>query len=260
VTITGTQLNVFWSFFPVGETATVTFQASFVGPSPVVNTAFLEWASIPIDPNPPLVPQSSYNVFSTERRYDPPSQTINDYRVSSSATVVTPSLPDTGFAPNVVTDLSDRQPVLYAQTGGTTLDIPSLRINIPVVGVPKKQGKWDVTWLLNQAGWLEGTAFPSWNGNSVLTAHVYDANGLPGPFVDLNKLRYGDKIVIHAYGQKYTFEVRENKIVAPNDTSVMKHEEKPWLTLVTCKEYDEKTNSYKKRVVIRAVLVSVTAE
>ncbi len=260
VTITGTQLNVFWSFFPVGETATVTFQARFVGPSPVVNTAFLEWSSIPIDPNPPLVPQSSHNVFSTERRYDPPSQTINDYRVSSSATVVTPSLPDTGFAPNVVTDLSDRQPVLYAQTGGTTLDIPSLNLNIPVVGVPKKQGTWDVTWLLNQAGWLEGTAFPSWNGNSVLTAHVYDANGLPGPFVNLSKLRYGDKIVIHAYGQKYTFEVRENKIVAPNDTSVMKHEDKPWLTLVTCKEYDEKTDTYKKRVVIRAVLVSVTAE
>jgi sortase (surface protein transpeptidase) len=40
----------------------------------------------------------------------------------------------------------------------------------------------------------------------------------------------------------------------------MKHEEKSWLTLVTCKDYDEKTNTYRKRVVVRAVLVSVEWE
>jgi len=260
VTLTGTQLNVFWTSFPLGETATVTFQAAFVGPSPVVNTAFLEWSSIQIDPNPPMVPQSPHNVFSTERRYDPPSQTINDYRVSSSATLSTPALPETGFAPNVVTDLSDKEYVRYSQTGGTMLEIPSLGINIPVVGVPKKQGTWDVTWLGNQAGWLEGSAFPSWNGNSVLTGHVYLSNGLPGPFVNVNALKYGEKIIIHANGQKYTFEVRENKVVEPNDQTVMKHEEKPWLTLVTCKEYDAATNTYRKRVVVRAVLVSVVRE
>jgi LPXTG-site transpeptidase (sortase) family protein len=114
--------------------------------------------------------------------------------------------------------------------------------------------------LDKQAGWLEGSAFPSWNGNSVLTGHVYLSNGLPGPFVNLNRLKYGDRIIIHAYGQKYIFEVSENKVVEPNDTSVLKHEEKPWLTLLTCKEYDEKTNTYRKRVAVRAVLVSVTWE
>jgi len=105
--------------------------------------------------------------------------------------------------------------------------------------VPKKNGTWNVSWLENQAGWLEGSAFPSWNGNSVLTGHVYLASGLPGPFVSLNKLKFGDKIVVHAYGQKYIFEVQTNTIVDPNDKSVMKHEEKSWLTLVTCKDYDE---------------------
>ena len=61
-------------------------------------------------------------------------------------------------------------------------------------------------------------------------------------------------------GQKYTFEVRSNETVAPNDVSAFKHEQRPWLTLVTCREYDEKTNSYRKRVIVRAVLVSVTDE
>ncbi|RPI93025.1 MAG: sortase [Chloroflexi bacterium] len=60
--------------------------------------------------------------------------------------------------------------------------------------------------------------------------------------------------------QKYIFEVRENVVVEPDDTSVLKHETKSWLTLITCKEYDEKTDTYRKRVAIRAVLVSAAGE
>ena len=166
-------------------------------------------------------------------------------------------LPATGFAPNVETKLpSQPQDMMYSATD-VLLEIPSLGIKIPIVGVPKKNGTWDVSWLGKQAGWLEGSAFPSWSGNSVLTSHVYTSNGLPGPFVNLNRLKYGDQIIVHAYGQKYIFEIQTNQVVAPNDTSAFKHEEKPWLTLITCKEYDEKTNSYQKRVVVRAVLVKV---
>jgi LPXTG-site transpeptidase (sortase) family protein len=131
---------------------------------------------------------------------------------------------------------------------------------MPVVGVPLKNGDWNVTWLGKEAGWLEGTAFPSWKGNSVITSHVYLSNGLPGPFVNLSMLKYGEKVIVHVSGQKYIYEVRSNEIVSPSDTSAFRHEEKAWLTLVTCKEYDEKTNNYRKRVVIRAVLVSVTSE
>jgi LPXTG-site transpeptidase (sortase) family protein len=168
------------------------------------------------------------------------------------------NLPETGFAPYVRTDLGKDQPVLYTQTGGITVEIPSLNVNIPIVGVPLVDGQWDVTWLGNQAGWLEGSAFPSWSGNSVLTSHVYDADGLPGPFIDLKELRYGDQVVIHVEEQTYTFEVQTNRILDPDDLSVFEHEEQAWITLVTCKDYDEITDTYGKRVVVRAVLVSVT--
>jgi LPXTG-site transpeptidase (sortase) family protein len=170
------------------------------------------------------------------------------------------ALPDTGFAPGVVTDLSHTPHEAYLNAGDVTLEVPSLGIKIRVVGVPLKDGSWNVSWLGNQAGWLQGTAFPSWNGNSVLTSHVYLSNGLAGPFVNLNKLKFGEKIIVHAYGQKYTFEVQTNALIEPNDPSAFKHEEKPWLTLVTCKEYDEKANVYRKRVVIKAILVRVTPE
>ncbi|MEP7137327.1 MAG: sortase, partial [Chloroflexota bacterium] len=185
------------------------------------------------------------------------NQVVWNRSIPVAAPVSVSSLPATGFAPNVVTKLMPQpRDLAYAATD-LVLEIPSLGVKISIVGIPKKAGAWDVSWLGKQAGWLAGTAFPSWKGNSVLTGHVYDANGLPGPFVNLNKLKYGDKFIIHAYGQKYTFEVRTNQVVDPSDLSSFKHEEKSWLTLITCKEYDAKTNTYKQRVVVRAVLVSV---
>ena len=205
--------------------------------------------------NPPI---SNTANLTTSSNTDLVSNNTDSVTVNIQAPLL--NLPATGFAPNVVTNLGNTPPAEYRQTGGVTVEIPSLGISIPIVGVPLKNGNWDVTWLGKQAGWLEGSAFPAWSGNSVLTGHVYDSNGLPGPFVNLSRLKYGDRILIHAYGQKYIFEIRANQVVAPNDTSAFKHEEKPWITLVTCKEYDEKTNTYRKRVVVRAVLVSVVWE
>jgi len=104
-------------------------------------------------------------------------------------------------------------------------------------------------------------AQPNWAGNSVLTAHVYDANGKAGPFVNLGSLRWGDKVIVHAWGQEYVYEVRTVKWwLKPGDTSlVTRHEEYPWLTLVTCKSYDAESDSYRYRVAVRAVQVEVEA-
>ena len=249
-----------WDLFPLGATSTITFDARLLS-APAANTGSVAWTSLPIDPGIGGLPVqlSVHNVESTERWYDP-LDAVNVYGVSATVNIngrLPNDLPDTGFAPFVKTDMSNFAPVQYTQTDGLFVEIPSLGIKMPIVGVPLKDGEWDVSWLGDQAGWLEGSAFPSWNGNSVLTGHVYGYNGLPGPFFNLSKLKYGDKIIIHAYGAKFTYEVRGSEVVKPNDASVMKHEEKAWLTLLTCKEYDAKTNTYKKRLMIRAVLISV---
>jgi len=39
---------------------------------------------------------------------------------------------------------------------------------------------------------------------------------------------------------------------------VMKHEEYSWLTLITCQGFDEETESYRWRYVVRAVLTRIT--
>lgn len=208
--------------------------------------------------NPPINNQASLTTSGSD------SILAND--IDSVAINVRPSrtarsmLPATGFAKGITTILPSQPENLRYSSTDVMLEIPSLSVKIPVVGVPKKVGTWNITWLGDQAGWLQGTAFPSWSGNSVLTGHVYLTSGLPGPFVNLYKLKFGDNIIVHAYGQKYTFEVQSNQILKPDDATVMQHEEKPWLTLVTCKDYDEKTKAYRNRVVVRAVLVKVDGD
>ena len=115
-----------------------------------------------------------------------------------------------------------------------------------------------MSWLSNQIGWLEGTAFPTWAGNSVLTGHLVNSSGLPGPFAELHSLRYGDRILVKGWGQSYIYEVRSVKTLSPDDLSwVLSHEEYPWLTLVTCSEYQPWLESYSSRVVVKAVQVGI---
>ena len=48
--------------------------------------------------------------------------------------------------------------------------------------------------------------------------------------------------------------------VNPDDTSIFKHEANPWLTLVTCEQYDALSGTYLKRLVVRARLISTGAD
>jgi len=168
------------------------------------------------------------------------------------------ALPATGFAPGVVTQVGS-QPAekAYEGMGEMRLEIPKLKVLTRIVGVPFSKDGWDLSWLGEQAGYLNGTAFPTWKGNSVLTGHAYLPNGSPGPFINLQTLSYGDQLVIHGWGQQYIYEVRSAEQVNPGDKSPFRHENLSWLTVVTCRGYDQATGRYLWRLVVRAVLVKV---
>jgi LPXTG-site transpeptidase (sortase) family protein len=165
-------------------------------------------------------------------------------------------IPVTGFAPGMITKLDTASRLTY-DTTRLSLEIPVLKVNTSIVGVESKQGHWDVSWLQNQVGWLNGTAYPTWKGNSVLTAHVVNADGKPGIFARLKALGLGEYIFVYGPGYRYTYKVILNELVQPDDASVMKHQDKSFLTLITCDSYDEETNTYLNRVAIGAVLVDV---
>jgi LPXTG-site transpeptidase (sortase) family protein len=166
-------------------------------------------------------------------------------------------IPVTGFAPGRLTKMDIDSYSTYGATS-LTLDIPVIKVKTDIVGVEYKNGNWDVSWLQNQVGWLNGTAYPTWKGNSVLTAHVVGADGKPSIFSGLKHLGVGEYIFIYSSGYRYTYKVVSNAYVRPNDSSVMNHEEKSYLTLITCDSYDEKTGTYLRRVAVRAELVDVS--
>ena len=165
-------------------------------------------------------------------------------------------LPNTGFDPGLRT-LLPRQPqrLAYANEGDLSLQIDKLNLKLPVVGIPHANDQWDITWLSNQAGYLEGTAFPSWQGNSVITGHSVLADGTAGPFARLNTLAWGDRLQLQVYGQRYTYEVRSVKSLGPDDESALAHKDGFWITLLTCKDFNPASHTYLKRLAVSAVLV-----
>ena len=207
-------------------------------------------------PTPTATPTRTATQTATATRTATPTSTATP---TPTATTVPAVLPETGFSHRHVTVLS-AQPAekAYADLGNLWLEVPRLNLQMPIVGVPQVDGEWDVSWLGDQAGWLQGSAFPTWSGNSVLTGHVWNAFNLPGPFQELGTLQYSDKVIVHAWGAEYIYEVRSIKFVLPSNVdAMMKHEDKSWVTLVTCQGYDEATDTYEYRILVRSVLVEV---
>ena len=182
------------------------------------------------------------------------SDTHLEFTVVATAT----DLPATGFPRGSVSALP-KQPAAKAYTEtAMMLSIPKLGVNTPIIGVPQSDNGWNVTWLGNSAGYLAGTAFPTWAGNTVITGHVWDSFNQPGVFADLKTLKYGDLVQIHAWDQTYTYEVRESKLVTPkNINAVLQSEKYDWVTLVTCEFYNPFSGDYLLRRSVRAVLISV---
>lgn len=168
------------------------------------------------------------------------------------------SIPGTGFPIGVPGARVTARPASLKMDSSLSLSIPALGVSVPIVGVPLLADAWDVSWLDGQAGWLEGSAYPTWAGNSVLTGHVWDANDQPGPFADLRSLKFGDAIEVLMGGSVYRYEVRSSELVSANAVDkLLRHEDRSWLTLVTCEGYDAAEQSYRYRRMVRAVLLAI---
>ena len=81
-------------------------------------------------------------------------------------------------------------------------------------------------------GHYPGTAYPGQNGNAAIAGHrtTYGA-----PFFELNGVKPGDPIQItDLNGRTWTYIVRSQEVVSPNDVSVLDPTPFPQLTLTTC--------------------------
>ena len=110
----------------------------------------------------------------------------------------------------------------------TRIVIPKINVDAPII-----QG---VTWedLKKGVGHLPGSAQPGERGNLYLAAH----NDIYGEiFRYLEKLEPGDEYHIFAGEEKFTYIVREKRIIEPTEVSVMLPTTEPVATLQTCYPY-----------------------
>jgi len=264
------NLQVTWDTFPSTSYAIVEFRAYLKPGSDgtVGNLGYLDWTSLSRDFL--SAPQSPFNELSTERWYDPPANVglgqgpgKGEGTYASIELIILGYLPmpETGFPQGQLTRLD---PNLGVKPQGMVdhfeLQIPSLGRSMSMVNIPRTESGWDLTWLEGQAGFLDGTAYPTWSGNTVLTGHAFLADGMPGPFVNLDELGWGDQIIIDNDAATYVYEVRERYFVTPEDISGFKDEDIDWLTLITCYQYDEEQQKFLWRTVVRAVLIDRIAK
>jgi LPXTG-site transpeptidase (sortase) family protein len=256
-----------WSELDAGEAGvchiTVTPNSTLLPGQPATNVAYVQWTSLQDDPG-----QQNGNIFSTWRFFDPNDPAINNYQASSAAPVSPVAgggagckncfrIPQAGFTPGVLTDLSEVPAVAYDGNMGVSLRIPKMNLNMGIVGVPLVNGVWQVDWLTGVGGWLQGTAFPGLSGNSVIMGHVVTHYGSDGPFAHLDRLQTGDLIFVTAFNRVYVYRVRSVGNVSPDDITVLGHADHPALTLITCSKYNRLTQNYDARLVVRADLVQV---
>ena len=124
--------------------------------------------------------------------------------------------------------------------------IPKLGKNVPLVDVPDYQGVSfdnleDKFMSELQKGIIRypGTAKPGEEGNSFIFGHSSNYPWIKGDynnvFALLDKLTFGDEIIVYYNQQKFVYVIKEKKVVKPGNVSVMKREEgKKELSLMTC--------------------------
>lgn len=134
------------------------------------------------------------------------------------------------------------------------LIIPSINVNakIQALGV-NQMGEMEVPDNIFEAGWFKFGPQPGEKGSAVIAGHLNGENGENGVFVDLYKLKKGDKLYIkNNKGITIAFIIRESRLFDPGYANdVFGQTDIAHLNLVTCDGvWDETIKSYTKRLVV----------
>ena len=125
------------------------------------------------------------------------------------------------------------------------LEIPRLKMSSAVMS-------GDGPAVLDVAiGHLPDTPMPWEPGNSALAAHR------DGLFSPLRNIRVGDEVRVRSAHGEFIYRVRETKIVAPDDLSVLEPTDIDTLTLITCYPFNY-VGSAPKRFIVHADRIEST--
>jgi LPXTG-site transpeptidase (sortase) family protein len=136
------------------------------------------------------------------------------------------------------------------------LIIPAINVNtkIQYVGVTPK-GEMEIPSNAVDVGWFALGPRPGEKGSAVIAGHLNGENSEAGVFINLYKLKKGDKLYIeNSKGTSIVFVVRESRIYNSGYADdVFSGSSSAHLNLVTCDGiWDGSTKSYSKRLVVFA--------
>lgn len=119
------------------------------------------------------------------------------------------------------------------------LVINKLQINAPIIKDVDAGNKKAYLKALEQGvAHDKESVLPGQPGNIFIFGHSGYWQNRPGNYKEifstLDQLETGDEIVVYFEGKKHPYKVREEKIVAADDWSVLEKKDKETLTLMTC--------------------------
>lgn len=121
------------------------------------------------------------------------------------------------------------------------MEIPSIRLKQPVVeGVTEDVIKYFL-------GKFPESAMPGEVGNFSVAGHR--VSDFTDAFINLYKVKPGDKVIVTTKSGKYTYEVDESFIVEPEQVEVLDTADYEKITLITC------TIGSKRRVIVTGILI-----
>jgi sortase A len=132
-------------------------------------------------------------------------------------------------------------------------DVPVVQIgtiSIPKIGLvhPMYEGVW-LTVLDHGPGHWPGSAEPGRRGNTVVAGHRVTHTQ---PFLDLDQLVPGDKVIFRMPNGVFTYAVTGTTIVTPDEISIVYPTTTPTMTLFAC----HPKHSAAERIVVKGKLVS----
>ena len=124
--------------------------------------------------------------------------------------------------------------------------IPKIWKNIPLVDIKNRKIEWEeelnsifMEELENGVIRYPGSATPGNDGTTFIFWHSSNFPWMEGDynevFARLDQVKYNDDIIIYYWQKKFTYRIREKKVIKPGDVSVLKrNKKKSELTLMTC--------------------------
>ncbi|MBQ4513980.1 MAG: sortase [Anaerolineaceae bacterium] len=176
--------------------------------------------------------------------------------VTPTPIVFYPILPETGFSARHAQPLPEKPLDLNYRRTGWLLQIPrlSLAANLVTVPVDPGSGRYDVAWLGENVGLLDGYALPG-EGTAIVTGHNHLNTTEAGPFALLRDLKLGDTVFLSSPdGEFRIYTVYANEKIAEDDFAALEKitgAYDPSITFITCE--DERTGGgYANRRIVSA--------